>query len=52
MRPVTPPGASGTRRYKSPERIVRVKNTDLLMRLFDGVDPERRPTAPAVKRGR
>lgn len=52
VRPLTPPEASGERRPRSPDRIVRVKNTDLLMRLFDEVDPERRPMAPIVKRGR
>ncbi|KAK8763566.1 hypothetical protein V5799_033825 [Amblyomma americanum] len=52
VRPLTPPDGSGERRPRSPERVVRVKNTELLMRLFDEVDPERRPMAPVVKRGR
>ncbi|XP_065298895.1 uncharacterized protein [Dermacentor albipictus] len=52
VRPLTPPEGSGERRPRSPERVVRVKNTELLMRLFDEVDPERRPMAPVVKRGR
>lgn len=51
VRPLTPPEGSGERRPRSPERVVRVKNTELLMRLFDEVDPERRPMAPVVKRG-
>ncbi|XP_076306656.1 uncharacterized protein LOC143223094 [Tachypleus tridentatus] len=55
VRPVTPPeereksSASSTKSEGS--RIIRVTNSELLFKLFEGVD-EKRQQAPLIKRGR
>ncbi|XP_023227613.1 uncharacterized protein LOC111628119 [Centruroides sculpturatus] len=56
VRPVTPPEerekGSATSTRSEGSRIIRVSNTDLLHKLFDGINEKDKQMAPVVRRGR